>query len=104
MDMNEYQRLSRRTMPDKIELANYTLGLTGESGEVADLIKKLLYHDHPITLEEIEKELGDVLHYVSGIASMLNLSLEQIARNNIKKLERRYPDGFSKEASINREE
>ncbi|MGN0449077.1 MAG: nucleoside triphosphate pyrophosphohydrolase family protein, partial [Ruminococcus sp.] len=116
MNFNEYQELSKRTMPepeikgvilriyDKQAKANYAMGLSGESGEVTDLIKKELFHGHSEDPFGIQKELGDVLHYLSGLATMYGLTLEEVAMANIEKLKKRYPDGFSQEASINRED
>ena len=116
MDFNEYQELSKRTMP-KPEFkemgfpiynlqakANYAMGLSGESGEVTDSIKKELFHGHLGDPTGIKKELGDVLHYLTGLATMYGFTLEEIAIANIEKLKKRYPDGFSQEASINRED
>ena len=108
MNFNEYQELSCRTAPKeeywRYEFANYGLGIAGEAGEVADLIKKALYHGHDIPVKDLKKELGDVLWYLTQIARVNNLSLEDIAIENIEKLKKRYPDGFSQEASINRED
>ena len=78
------------------------LGLAGEAGEFANMIKKLTAHGHEITTEVLAEELGDVLWYVSEAATALGISLEQIARMNIEKLKARYPDGFSEEQSRNR--
>jgi NTP pyrophosphatase (non-canonical NTP hydrolase) len=109
MNFNEYQELSKRTMPQKfyggftvLDKSNYAMGLAGESGEVVDLIKKIVHHRHEIRADKLEKELGDVLHYLSGIATMYNLSLEHIAIENIEKLKKRYPNGFNTEDSIKR--
>jgi len=106
--LNEYQNLSKRTMNSdqtyKEELSNYGLGLGGECGEVCDLIKKSLYHGHKWDIEHLKKELGDVLFYLTAIATKEGLTLEEIANVNIEKLRVRYPDGFSQEKSINRNE
>lgn len=105
MKLDEFQNLSTRTLPKKNRfnnLSNYALGLTGESGEVADELKKVIYHGHDLNVDKIKKELGDVLHYVSGLASMLELSLDDVANRNIEKLKKRYPNGFSEEDSRNR--
>lgn len=113
MKLNEYQKLSKRTMPDlpfpstlhrQLSLSNYAMGLAGESGEVVDLLKKHVHHRHTLKVVDIKAELGDVLHYVSGISSMLGITLEDVATANIEKLRKRYPNGFSEEASINRSE
>jgi NTP pyrophosphatase (non-canonical NTP hydrolase) len=103
MNINDYQQMSSRTAANhEGELANYGLGIAGEAGEVADLIKKSVFHGHEIKKEEVKKELGDVLWYVSQIARLAGLTLEEVATANIDKLYKRYPDGFSKEKSINR--
>lgn len=111
MNLNEYQNLSKRTLPEfnryeglEGALANYGLGLSGESGEVVDHIKKCVFHGHSLNVEEIENELGDVMHYVAGLATMCGLTLEGIATRNIDKLEERYPSGFNSEDSVNRKE
>ena len=96
MNFEEYQKKSRKTAiyPNKGNNFIYpVLGLVGESGEVAEKIKKVI-RDHNGVLnkkqrQEIKKELGDVLWYVAQIATELGLSLDEIAVFNIKKLESR---------------
>ncbi len=107
MKLNDYQELSKRTMPEKDMRkvsANYAMGLTGEAGEVSDVLKKWLFHNHDLDRMELKKELGDVLHYLSGLATLHHFSLEDVAKENIEKLKKRYPGGFSEEDSINRTE
>ena len=93
MNFEEYQKKSRVTAkyPDAGNNFIYpTLGLAGEAGEVAEKIKKVLRDKggkiDDETREAIKKELGDVLWYVSQIATELNISLEEIASGNIVKL------------------
>lgn len=104
--LNDYQKLASRTDNDKeplnMRLANYGLGIGGESGEVSDIIKKHVFHSHSLTREDLAKELGDVLWYVAMIAKLADFTLEEIATINIDKLNKRYKNGFSKEASKNR--
>ncbi len=96
MNFEEYQKKSRKTAiyPNKGNNFIYpVLGLVGESGEVAEKIKKVI-RDYNGVLnkkqrQEIKKELGDVLWYVAQIATELNLSLDEIAVFNIKKLKSR---------------
>ena len=103
MTLHEYQELAMRThVAGPTNLPAYTLGLAGESGEVADLVKKFLGHGHGLDLTKVSKELGDVLWYVAGLANVLGLSLSDIAEQNIAKLQARYPEGFTEEASKNR--
>lgn len=96
MTFEEYQKKSRNTAiyPDLGSNFIYpVLGLVGESGEVAEKIKKVLRDEQgiitPKKKEEIKKELGDVLWYLSQIATELDLSLDDIAQTNIEKLQSR---------------
>ncbi|MBU3942855.1 nucleoside triphosphate pyrophosphohydrolase family protein [Patescibacteria group bacterium] len=96
MTFEEYQKLSRKTAiyPDKDNNFIYpTLGLTGEAGEVAEKIKKVLRDNNGVVddlkRQEIKKELGDVLWYLSQIATELDLSLDDIATFNVEKLSSR---------------
>ena len=70
------------------------LGLTGEAGEVADKIKKIIRDkDGKISDEDraaVAKELGDTLWYLAAIARYLDISLSEVAKGNIEKLESRY--------------
>lgn len=103
MDLNEYQKLASRTANLKDEaLTNFALGIAGEAGEVADMVKKHVYHDHLLDRDELIKELGDVLWYVSQLAAWMGIDMEEVAQRNIEKLLARYPNGFSKEASRSR--
>lgn len=103
---NDYQRAAMRTAGDDEEnyLANGAMGLCGESGEVTDLVKKHLYQGHELDRVRIVEELGDVLWYCALIAEAVGATLSEVMLTNIKKLEERYPDGFSKDRSIHREE
>lgn len=105
MRLNEYQELASRTAnKHEGELVNYALGIAGEAGEVADLVKKAVFHGHNIDKVDVTKELGDVLWYLSQLARLAGATLDEIAEKNIDKLMKRYPDGFSEEASRNRRE
>lgn len=100
MTLEEYQKKSRKTAkyPDADSNFIYpTLGLAGEAGEVADKIKKVIRDDGGQILPEKKKELvgelGDVLWYVSQLATELGLSLDEIAEKNIEKLYSRMERG-----------
>lgn len=106
MDFTTYQIESQKTSVNSLDypiaLSVSGLGLAGESGEVADIIKKHVGHGHVLDEQSLKKELGDVLWYISNICTLLDISLEDIALANIEKLRNRYPNGFSTENSINR--
>ncbi len=97
MTFEEYQKESRKTAiyPNIGDNFVYpTFGLSGESGEVSEKIKKIIRDKggivDDITKKEIAKELGDVLWYLSQIASELGISLEDVAGGNIEKLKSRF--------------
>lgn len=107
MTINEYQLEALRTasgMNQELPMwLNGALGLAGESGEVVDLVKKHLFHGHPLDTEHLAKEVGDVAWYVAVTAYGLGYDLETIFRMNLDKLHRRYPDGFDSNRSMHRE-
>ncbi|MEC3022022.1 nucleoside triphosphate pyrophosphohydrolase family protein [Bacillus cereus] len=98
----------------KDAVSNAALGLTGEAGEVADLIKKAIYHgrgwkncgggERSISEEDVKDELSDVLFYVSAMAQEFGFTLEDVAKHNREKLEKRFPEGFSTEASAQKKD
>lgn len=99
MDLSEYQKLALRTanLDRDNELYHLVLGLVGESGEIAEKVKKLI-RDHEsdeskLDKQDIAKELGDVLWYLAVLAEYLGCDLSEIAKNNIKKLASRQERG-----------
>ena len=92
MELSEYQRLSRRTAayPREVRLAYPALGLAGESGEVAEHVKKSIRDDAGAVSSErrqaLAQELGDVLWYVAQLATELDLDLEDVGQGNLDKL------------------
>lgn len=93
LTLDDWQREMQRTYKPT-NLLNHILGLCGEVGEVAELIKKDLYHSRPIPEGKMLDELGDVLWYLTALATDFDLNLSDIAQHNIDKLRARYPDGF----------
>jgi NTP pyrophosphatase (non-canonical NTP hydrolase) len=96
MDCNEYQKQARKTAiyPSLGNNLYYpVLGLCGEAGEVAEKVKKIIRDRDGHLSEEsraaIAVELGDVLWYIANAASELGLSLNEIAKENLRKLSSR---------------
>lgn len=108
LTLNEYQQLASRTAgaggDGERRLIVAALGLAGEAGEFANLVKKLIAHGHQIGTEALADELGDVLWYLAEAVSALGVDLGSVAQQNVEKLRRRYPEGFSQERSIQRPE
>ncbi len=108
MNINEYQELAMRTVNKELTkkdmLVNSVMGLNGEAGEAIDLVKKHLFHGHDLNKESLIKELGDIAWYLAEAATSLDVELEEIFVKNVEKLKKRYPEGFSKIDSINRDD
>lgn len=109
MTPQDYQReanmLAAQDLPDELTKANVGLGLAGEAGEAADVIKKHLCQGHPLDLAKLKNELGDVLWYVARGCDVFGFQLEDVMAENISKLKNRYKSGkFSVQDSLNRKE
>ena len=109
MELNDYQRESRKTAlyPNVGNNAIYpTLGLAGEAGEVADKVKKILRDKEGVfdkdSKDEIKFELGDVLWYLSQLSSELGYELEEVAHANLLKLSSRKSRGKIQGSGDNR--
>ena len=109
MELNDYQRESRKTAlyPDVGANAIYpTLGLVGEAGEVADKVKKILRDKKGVFDKEskdaIKFELGDVLWYVAQLSTELGYDMEEVANANLEKLHSRKSRGRIKGSGDNR--
>lgn len=113
MNAHDYQLQAARTLIDSPD-AEYTaeelmlvwnaLGVAGEAGEVADIVKKGVFHRHGIDKDALIKEMGDVLWYLAALCTKLGMSLDDVMELNIAKLKARYPQGYSSEASKHRTE
>ena len=96
MTFKEYQKISRKTATYPGVDKNFvypTLGLAGESGEVAGKIKKIIRDNNGVAdkkrKQELTEDLGDVLWYLTQIATELGISLDEIALLNVKKIQSR---------------
>lgn len=97
MTFEEYQAAASRTAlyPRRMENLEYpTLGLAGEAGEVANIVKKIQRDSDGIITDEtrakLKDELGDVLWYISACADELGLTIGEIAAYNVDKLAKRH--------------
>lgn len=110
MTFKEYQKDVLRTA-DKVTLASKEnmllhgiIGANGETGELADLLKKQIFQGHEFDREHYMRECGDVLYYLALITEALDIALEEVAEVNCEKRLERYPDGFSVDKSLHRKE
>ncbi|MFA5019599.1 MAG: nucleoside triphosphate pyrophosphohydrolase family protein [Candidatus Pacearchaeota archaeon] len=100
MDFKEYQEKSKETAiyPRLNPSWIYpSLGLSGETGEVMEKLKKILRdsnnQDKEKRINDLKKELGDILWYLSQLSTELGFSLQEIAEENIEKLKSRKERG-----------
>lgn len=90
MEMVEYQKEAFTTAkPTARNLYYMALGLAGEAGEVANKVKKIMRDGTEPDIKDLKSELGDVLWYVSGLATVLGISLGDVAATNLAKLKDR---------------
>ena len=100
MNLNDYQKAALRTAAPrdkKNEFLHLVLGLVGESGEIAEKIKKII-RDHDsdlgkVDVEDLKKELGDVMWYVAVLADYFDIPLDEVGETNIAKLASRKERG-----------
>lgn len=107
MTLNEYQELARRTQNKELTREQRMLhslhGMAGEVGEIHAIYQKW-YQGHPVLTGDVVNELGDLLWFAGQLCDCLGMTLGQVAAQNIEKLKKRYPQGFSEERSRNRDE
>jgi NTP pyrophosphatase (non-canonical NTP hydrolase) len=83
-------------------LLHAAVGLSGESGEVLDLIKKHWVYGKPLDKEKLVEELGDIFFYFTALLIQLDVDIGEVTVNNVQKLSKRYPTGYSDAAAIAR--
>lgn len=120
MEAIKYQELAMRTndgkcnerLVDSVQctfidvggMLNASLGLSGEVGELNDMIKKAVFHKHTINNDHVKKEIGDILWYVALMCDSFGFAMDEIMQMNIDKLKARYPEGFDTEKSLHRQD
>lgn len=106
MTVDAYQEAARRTQADSNntdKLYHAVFGLNSEAGEVAGILQKV-YQGHPMDKYHLIRELGDCLWMISEACDALDVSMGWVMEVNIMKLLERYPDGFSAERSLYRQD
>jgi NTP pyrophosphatase (non-canonical NTP hydrolase) len=111
MTFDEYQKQAITTAleADPTALMSrtiYAMGIAGEAGEVIEKWKKIVAYREGVVSDEdkaeLNKELGDVMWYIAVMANSLGLSFDDIANNNLKKLQDRKKRDVIKGAGDNR--
>lgn len=100
INLKEYQTLCKKTAKKfdnkEKEILTWGLGIAGEAGDVAGCIKKTFSHDND-QKEGIRENIGDTLWYMAMICNFFDWDMQEILEDNVKKLQKRYPDGFTTE-------
>ncbi len=94
------------TKSDECRLMHIALGLATEAGEFADPIKKAITKDTAAAdLDHVnfDEEIGDILFYIQDYCNYRGTTIAQLAKKNYDKLSKRYAQGFTAEASDNRD-
>ena len=105
MQIHEYQAnamLTAKNLPREKALLHAICLLADELGELASTIKKAEVYNQPWDFDNVEEELGDALWGIAYTAYVFGMSLETCARQNLVKLQKRYPDGYSDEKAAQR--
>jgi len=113
MTPNEYQQQALRTAIKDYEtfkniqsthrhIIHAHLGMSSETGEIGDAIKKHLIYGQPLDIANLLEECGDVLWYVSLMVSACGSTMESVMEQNIEKLRIRYPEKFTEELASKR--
>ena len=99
MEFNEYQKMAMVTKKAhetvKDQIVDALLGLAGEAGEIHEVFKKHFSTGKIIDMDDLEKEIGDVLWYLAELCDAMGLTLDSVAARNIAKLKSRHGDKFS---------
>jgi NTP pyrophosphatase (non-canonical NTP hydrolase) len=112
-DIDEYQGYALRTLASDVAkdrmkvFLNAATGLSSETGEINEIIKKHFFHGHPWNADtqvHMKKELGDLAWYFALMCHAIGVRPSDVLMTNIAKLKARYPAGFSTEKSLNRAE
>ena len=108
MNIEEYSTKALRTInclgSYEANLAHMAMGISGEAGEVTDIIKKTFAYKKPMDVMHLMEEIGDTLFYINGLLNLTGVTWEAVLKSNIAKLEARYPGcTFNSDKALNRD-
>lgn len=103
VDRGDYNELAKKLSdPRLIRIFHGALGVGTEAGELQDAIKKHIFYDKPLNVENIVEEVGDILWYCTILLDELGYTLEDSMKHNDEKLKKRYAGGYSNEKAVAR--
>jgi NTP pyrophosphatase (non-canonical NTP hydrolase) len=116
MTPNEYQKLAARTDPEsyqpsrerlnRVTMALYHAqwGMSSETGEIADAIKKHIMYGQPLDIQNLVEECGDLMWYICLCLNAVGYTFEECLSQNIEKLRIRYPEKFTEKDALERKD
>ena len=107
LTFKEYQMQARRTQNQELtpreRLEHSLWGLSSEVGEICGIHQKT-HQGHPLDAVALRKEVGDAMWFIGELCDVYGFDMGAIAEENIAKLRRRFPEGFSTDKSLHRSE
>lgn len=111
--MSEYSNLVKRLVkpglnirqeltPEQCDMWHMATGISGESGELLDAIKKHVIYGKPLDMVNVIEELGDLEFYMEGLRQRLGIDRDEVMQINHDKLTKRYGEVYSDTAAIER--
>ena len=100
-DLMTARRLANKRTAGMVHAA---IGMSTETGEIWDNLKKHLIYGTDIDEDNLIEELGDIMWYIWKMCAILNVDLTTVMNNNRKKLLKRYANGFSEKAGVERKD
>lgn len=99
-----YEKVSDRLGSDDtlLRLLHAGIGMSGETGEILDTLKKSMMYGKEIDTVNLKEECGDVLWYMAIMLDTIGISFEEVMQSNVDKLAKRYPKGFTEKDAIAR--
>jgi len=98
ISLNDYQKACLRTVKEfeneTRKILTWGLGVAGEAGDIAGCIKKTFIHKNDVT-PGIRENIGDTMWYLANICNFFNWNFQEIIQENLDKLMKRYPQGFT---------
>jgi NTP pyrophosphatase (non-canonical NTP hydrolase) len=102
-ESGDYADILSRFSTRNVRLLHAAIGLSTESGEVLDMLKKHLYYGKTLDEVNLKEEMGDLFWYLAIMADALGVDFETVMKTNIDKLKARYGSKFTDEKAINRD-
>ncbi len=103
-ESNDFTAMDSRLKENGLKrLLHAGIGLSTESGEFLDALKKHIFYGKELDRVNLAEELGDLFWYMAIVADELGIEFESVMERNIQKLKARYGEKFSEEKAENRD-